>query len=93
VDLADAVATYLRIAGEFNRPVHLSRFGLIRTEIEIVFSASDEDYQISRYMLLSRAPDEELASLPPELRLSLVKGHDHTHVIFHGDIRRFLAAV
>jgi len=34
-----------------------------------------------------------LASFPPELRLFLVSGHEYTHVTFHGDIRRSLAAV
>ncbi len=93
MDLADAVATYLRIGGEFGRPVQLSQFVSNKAEIEKAFSAWDEDYQISRYMLLSRAPDEELVSLPPESRLFLINDHEYSHVSFHSDIQRVLAAV
>ena len=93
MNLADAVATYLTIAGEFGRPVQLSQFVSNKAEIEKAFSAWDEDYQISRYMLLARAPDEDLASFPPELRLFLINGHEYSHVTFHSDIQRVLAAV
>ena len=93
MNLADAVATYLRIAGEFGRPVHLSQLALNKAQIEKAFSAWDEDYQISRYMLLGRAPDEELASRPPGSRLFLINGHEYSHVTFRSDIQRLLAAV
>ena len=90
MDLADAVATYLGIAGEFGRRLHLSQFGLPKPEMERAFSVWDEDYQISRYMLLWRAPDEELESFPPESRLFLINGHEYSHVTFYSDIQRLL---
>ena len=93
MNLARAVEIYLKAAGQFGRPVHLSQFGLSKPETERAFSVWDEDYQISRYMLLSRAKDEELVSLPPESRLFLINGHEYSHVTFHSDIQRLLAAV
>jgi len=90
VDLAAAVKKYLEITGGFDRPLHLSRFDLSRADTEKIFSAWDEDYQISRYLQFSRTPDEALASAPPALRVFVINGHESTHVSFRADIRRLL---
>lgn len=90
MDLAAAVKTYLEIAGGFGRPVHLSEFGLAKSETENIFSTWDEDYQISRYLKLSRETDEALASYPPTTRLYIVNGFESSHVSFHADIQKIL---
>lgn len=90
MDLAPAVKKYLEVAGGFDQPVHLSAFGLSKEETETAVSVWDEDYQISRYMLLSRERDEELESYPPDARLYLVNGYECTHLSFHADIQKLL---
>ena len=89
MNLAAAVKTYLEHTGEFNLPLHLSRFGLSKPEVEALFSAWDEDYQISRFMLLSRQDD---VSPSPEDRFS-INGYDYTHVTVRPGIEEFLASV
>jgi len=91
MDLATAVERYLAVTGGFDLPLHLSDFGLTKAETESTFSAWDEDYQISRYLFLSRQPDEELARFDPELRVFLINGHQCTHVTLRGDIRRLVS--
>ena len=90
MDLATAVKKYLELAGEFGRSLHLSRFALPKNEIEKMFSEWDEDYQISRYMMLSRESDEALASFPPDERVYLVSGFECSHVTFAEDIQKLL---
>jgi hypothetical protein len=90
VDLASAVKKYLEITRGFDRPLHLSRFDLSRADTEKIFSAWDEDYQISRYLQFSNASDEALASVPPALRVFVINGHESTHVSFRADIQRLL---
>ena len=90
MDLAAAVRKYLEVAGGFDRAMHLSEFGLSKAETEEAFSAWDEDYQISRYMLLSRERDEELASFPPDARVYLINGFECTHLSFHASIKTVL---
>lgn len=90
MDLAAAVKKYLEITGGFDRPLHLSRFGLSRVDTEKTFSAWDEDYQISRYLQFSHSSDEVLASVPSALRVFVINGHESTHVSFRADIRRLL---
>ena len=91
MDLGAAVRKYLASVGEFGRPLHLSEFELPKDEIERIFSAWDEDYQISRYLLLTRAPDEELEAFPPHARVYAVNGHESSHVTFRADIERLIA--
>jgi hypothetical protein len=88
--LAAAVRKYLEVAGAFGRPVHLSAFGLSKQETERAVSVWDEDYQISRYMLLSREGDEVLESFPPESRVYLINGFEYSHLSFHSDIQMLL---
>jgi len=90
MDLAAAVRKYLEVTGGFGRSMHLSQFGLSRAETEKTLSAWDEDYQISRYLLLSRKRDEELASFPPDARVFLINGFECTHLSFHASIETLL---
>jgi hypothetical protein len=49
MDLRQIVEKYSTAAGTFGSPVPLTAFGLPRQEAEELFSALDEDYQISRF--------------------------------------------
>jgi hypothetical protein len=90
MNLAACIKRYLEVAGGFGRPVHLSQFGLPKAEIEKLVSAWDEDYQISRYLLLSREEAGSLASFPPEARVFLINGFECTHLAFHPDIQKLV---
>jgi hypothetical protein len=90
MNLAAGVKRYLEVAGGFDRPLHLSQLGLDKAETEKLVSAWDEDYQISRYMLLSREREEELAAFPAGQRVYLINGFECTHLIFHPDIQTLL---
>lgn len=90
MELATGVKKYLEIAGGFNRLAHLSRFGLARDEAEKTFSSWDEDYQISRYMALSRERDEELTAFPEGERVYFINGFECSHVSFHPDVEKLL---
>jgi len=90
MDLATLVKKYLELTGGFGRPSHLSRFALPKTEIEKIFSQWDEDYQISRYMMLSREQDVALTSFPDHERVYLINGFECSHVTFNQDIQRLM---
>jgi hypothetical protein len=90
MDLATLVKKYLELSGGFDRPLHLSRLGLSRPEIQKLFSQWDEDYQISRYMFLSREKDESLSSYPENERVFLVNGFESSHVTFNQNIQDLL---
>jgi hypothetical protein len=90
MNLAAGIKRYLEVAGGFDRPLHLSQFDLPKAEIEKLVSAWDEDYQISRYLLLSREPDKDLTALPAQERVYLINGFECTHLIFHPDIQTLL---
>jgi hypothetical protein len=90
MNLAAAVKRYLEVAGGFDRPFHLSQFGLPKAETERLVSAWDEDYQISRYMLLSREREEDLAVFPPDQRVFSINGFECTHLTFHPDIQKLV---
>ena len=90
MDLSTAVKKYLEISGGFNRPVHLSLFGLSKSETEKMMSAWDEDYQISRYMQLACESDEALSAFPGGTRVYTVNGFECSHVSFHPDIQKLL---
>jgi hypothetical protein len=90
MNLAALVTKYLEASGGFGRPVHLSFLGLPKTETEKIISAFDEDYQVSRYLLLSRESDELLSSLPKEERVYLINGMECSHLSFKPDVRKLL---
>jgi hypothetical protein len=83
MDLAELVRKYTQISGGFGRAVHLSQFGLSKAETE-------DDYQISRYMVLSRERDEELVSYAPQARVYSISGFEVSHVSFSPEIRKVL---
>ena len=68
----------------------MSNFGLAKVEMEKIISGLDEDYQISRYMLLSRERDEALEAFPIEARIYLINGFECSHVTFHSGIQKLL---
>jgi hypothetical protein len=90
MNLADIVKKYLETSGSFGRPVHLSALGLARPETEKVIAALDEDYQISRYMLLSRERDEALTSYPSDARLYSINGFEVSHLSFQADVQKLI---
>lgn len=71
-DLRQLVERYLLLAGQFGRAVSLDSFALGAEETARVFSALDEDYQISRYLKFSRQSGAEFS----------VNGFPQTHVAF-----------
>lgn len=91
MDLAAVVKKYLELTGGFDQPLHLSRIGLTKPEVERHFSAWDEDYQISRFMMLSRAGDEELSAHPTDERVYRINNYECTHVSFRSGIEQLLA--
>ena len=90
MNLAALVRKYVEIAGGFGRAVHLSQFGLSKAEAEKLLAALDEDYQISRYMVLARERDDALAAYPPSARVYLINGYEVTHVSFAADVQKLL---
>ncbi len=90
MDLAEGVRRYLESAGEFGRALHLSALGLGREETEQAVAAWDEDYQISRFLLLSREPNDQLQAFPPDQRVYLINGFECTHLNFQPGIRELL---
>ncbi|MCL5005849.1 MAG: hypothetical protein M1404_04890 [Acidobacteria bacterium] len=90
MNLAELVTKYVEAAGGFGRPVHLSFLGLPRSETEKIISAFDEDYQVNRYLLLSRERDEVLASLSEDNRIYVINGLECSHISLHPDIQRLL---
>ncbi|MGA9059593.1 MAG: hypothetical protein WB763_24140 [Terriglobia bacterium] len=90
MDLAELVRKYTEISGGFGGAVHLSQFGLSKAQTEKVISAFDDDYQISRYMVLSRERDEELVSYAPEARVYSINGFEVSHVSLSPEIRKVL---
>jgi hypothetical protein len=71
-DLRQLVERYLLLAGQFGREVSLDSFGMGGEETVRVFSALDEDYQISRYLKFSRQGGTEFS----------INGFPQTHVAF-----------
>jgi hypothetical protein len=57
MQLRALVELYREQAGPSEDPVALNDFGLPRAELVHELAAFDEDYQISRFLQFSRAPD------------------------------------
>lgn len=55
MNLREIVERYATLARGFGKPVALAAFGLGEGETQNLFSDFDEDYQISRFLLFSRA--------------------------------------
>jgi hypothetical protein len=90
MDLAAVVKKYLELTGGFDLPLHLSQLGLPKAEVERLFSAWDEDYQISRFLLLSR--DDNVGQYPEDSRVFSINGYECTHVTFRPGIRQLFVS-
>ena len=88
MDLAAFVKKYTELSRGSGAAVHLSEFGLGKLETEKVVSAFDDDYQISRYMVLSRERDEALAGYPSHTRVYSINGFEASHVTLAPGIRK-----
>jgi len=88
--LKELVEKYLEKAGGYGRPLHLSEFGLSREELERELSAYEEDYQISRFFQLTRAPDEENHPRPGGAPLYTINGFDYSHLAILAEIEEIL---
>ena len=87
MDLAAFVKRYAELSRASGGPIHLSEFGLGKAETEEVLSAFDDDYQISRFIVLSREPDEDLVSYPVDARVYSINGFEVSHVSLAPGIR------
>ncbi|HKO04690.1 MAG TPA: hypothetical protein VJW51_08060 [Candidatus Acidoferrales bacterium] len=79
-ELRQIVDRYLALAGHFGTAVPLASFGLGVEETSRLFSAFDEDYQISRYLKFSREAGAEFS----------INGFPQTHVALDEAIRSLL---
>jgi len=71
-ELRQLVERYLLLAGQFGREVSLDSFALGPGETTRIFSALDEDYQISRYLKFTRQIGTEFS----------INGFPQTHIAF-----------
>jgi len=55
MNLRELVDRYIKLAGNFGKPVALSAFGLSAEETANLFTAFDEDYHISRFLHFARS--------------------------------------
>jgi hypothetical protein len=90
MNLAELVTKYVEAAGGFGRPVHLSFLGLPRAATEKIVSAFDEDYQVSRYLLLTRESDDVLRSLPEHEQTYMINGLECSHLTLQPDVQKLL---
>jgi len=79
-ELRQIVERYLALAGGFGPAVPLGLFGFEEQETARLFSAFDEDYQVSRYMKFSRQAGAEFS----------INGFPQTHVALDEEIRNLL---
>ncbi|HVN07398.1 MAG TPA: hypothetical protein VMV61_00375 [Patescibacteria group bacterium] len=79
-ELRQIVDRYLELAGGFGAAVPLAAFGFAPDETARLFSAFDEDYQVSRYMKFSRSSGAEFS----------VNGFPQTHVALDEGVRALL---
>jgi hypothetical protein len=82
MELRQLVDKYLVAAGAsgFGASVPLSAFGLTREETEKLFSALDEDYQISRFFSFSQRDGESYS----------INGFPQTHIAIKAAIQSIL---
>ena len=79
-NLRELVDQYVKLAGEFGRPVALSEFELSAEEISALFGSFDEDYHISRYLHFSKAAGESYS----------IGGESVTHLSIDNAIKEIL---
>ena len=92
MELGEAVKVYRKAAGGYGRPLALGVFGQSRDETVKIFSAWDEDYQISRFMELTLEPSGSVPQESESAQPYRVNGFDCSHVSFHPDIERILTS-
>ena len=92
MELGEAVKVYRKLAGGYGRPMALAAYGLSTDETEKIFSAWDEDYQISRFMELTLVPSGSVPQESDSTQTYRVNGFECSHVSFHPDIERMLTA-
>ena len=80
MELRQIVEKYLASAGGFDAAVPLGAFGLSREETEKLFSALDEDYQISRFFDFSQRDGESYS----------INGFPQTHIVIDAAIQSIL---
>ena len=80
MELRQIVEKYLASAGGFGAAVKLGVFGLSREETEKLFSALDEDYQISRFFDFSQQDGETFS----------INGFPQTHIAIDAAIQTIL---
>jgi hypothetical protein len=78
--LREIVDKYLSIAGGYAFLAPLSDFGLSPSDTERIFSAFDEDYQISRYLHFSQVSGPAYN----------INGYEQTHVSIDEDVKSIL---
>jgi hypothetical protein len=81
--LSEIVERYRELAAEFGAPVPLAAFGWSRAETERIFSALDEDYQISRFLSFRNFTQSATGSY-------LINGFPQTHLAITAEIREIL---
>jgi hypothetical protein len=79
-ELRQIVEKYLALAGGFGPAVPLESFGFGASETARIFSAFDEDYQVSRYLKFSRQSGAEFS----------INGFSQTHVALDAGIESLL---
>ena len=84
LELAQLVQSYLKVAGEYGKPVALSSLPFPKDELERVFSAFDEDYHISRFFHFACAAETA------ERDIYRVNAFPQTHVSIDADIQSIL---
>jgi hypothetical protein len=98
MQLREIVEKYKALAGEFGKPVELSRFGLSHTETESAFGVLDEDYHISRFFHFTNAANAAGAGTSattsstrkPAAESYSINGFPYTHVTIDAAISEIL---
>ena len=79
-ELQQIVDRYLAVAGRFGVAVPLGSFGFSEQDTTRLFSAFDEDYQVSRFLKFSKQSGAEFS----------INGFPQTHVALDEAIRGLL---
>jgi hypothetical protein len=80
MELRQLADKYLAVAGAYGVSIPLSSFGLSPDETEKLFSALDDDYQISRFFHFSRQTGESFS----------INGFPQTHIAIDAPIQAIL---
>ena len=89
MELKEAVAKYLSVVKDFDRPMSLSQFGLAQEDLEAMLSAWEEDYHLHRHFDLLDSSSIP-AGAPGEIREYSVNGLIIVAIVFHQSISHVL---